>query len=52
VLAVEEIRHALIGGDWAARAQAILTADVYPAIQRQAEALKAVRPGATRWLTV
>ncbi len=36
-----------IPGDWAARAQAILTADVYPAIQRQAEALKAVRPGAT-----
>jgi len=36
-----------IPGDWAARAQAILTAEVYPAIQRQAEALKAVRPGAT-----
>jgi uncharacterized protein (DUF885 family) len=36
-----------IPGDWAARAQAILSADVYPAIQRQAEALKAVRPGAT-----
>jgi uncharacterized protein (DUF885 family) len=36
-----------IPGDWAARAQAILTADVYPAIQRQADALKAVRPGAT-----
>ena len=36
-----------IPGDWAARAQAILTAEVYPAIQRQADALKAVRPGAT-----
>ncbi|MFZ4166836.1 DUF885 domain-containing protein [Brevundimonas sp. NPDC058933] len=36
-----------IPGDWAARAQAILTNDVYPAIQRQADALKAVRPGAT-----
>ncbi len=36
-----------IPGEWAARAQAILTAEVYPAIQRQAEALKAVRPGAT-----
>ena len=36
-----------IPGDWAARAQAILTADVYPALQRQADALKAVRPGAT-----
>ncbi|MNU89605.1 hypothetical protein D3C71_794500 [compost metagenome] len=36
-----------IPGDWAARAQAILTAEVYPAIQRQADALKTVRPGAT-----
>ncbi|WP_312145777.1 DUF885 domain-containing protein [Brevundimonas sp.] len=36
-----------IPGDWAARAQAILTTEVYPAIQRQADALKAVRPGAT-----
>ncbi len=36
-----------IPGDWAAKAQAILTAEVYPAIQRQADALKAVRPGAT-----
>ena len=36
-----------IPGDWAARAQAILSAEVYPAIQRQADALKAVRPGAT-----
>ncbi len=36
-----------IAGDWADRAAAILTRDVYPAIQRQAEALKAVRPGAT-----
>ncbi len=34
-------------GDWAARAEAILTKEVYPAIQRQADALKAVRPGAT-----
>lgn len=36
-----------IPGDWAARAQAILTREVYPAIQRQADALKAVRAGAT-----
>ncbi|MNH59916.1 hypothetical protein D3C73_117920 [compost metagenome] len=36
-----------IPGDWAARAQAILTAEVYPAIQRQADALKTVRPGTT-----
>jgi len=36
-----------IPGDWAARAQAILTNEVYPAIQRQADAFKAVRPGAT-----
>ncbi|WP_406852291.1 DUF885 family protein [Brevundimonas sp. BH3] len=36
-----------IAGDWAARAQAILTADVYPAIQRQADALQSVRAGAT-----
>ncbi|MEN5053821.1 DUF885 domain-containing protein [Brevundimonas naejangsanensis] len=36
-----------IPGDWAARAEAILTDAVYPAIQRQAEALKAVRAGAT-----
>ncbi|MGO4686945.1 DUF885 domain-containing protein [Brevundimonas sp. 2YAF1] len=36
-----------IPGDWAARAQAILTAEVYPAVQRQADAFKAVRPGAT-----
>ncbi|MFK0298298.1 DUF885 domain-containing protein [Brevundimonas sp. NPDC090276] len=34
-------------GDWAAKAEAILTNEVYPAIQRQADALKAVRPGAT-----
>ncbi|SJM46306.1 hypothetical protein FM111_00400 [Brevundimonas diminuta 3F5N] len=36
-----------ISGDWAARAQAILTNEVYPAIQRQADAFKAVRSGAT-----
>ncbi|MGU3456658.1 DUF885 domain-containing protein [Brevundimonas sp. M1A4_2e] len=36
-----------IPGDWAARAQTILTREVYPAIQRQADALKAVRAGAT-----
>ncbi|MND83141.1 hypothetical protein D3C80_749910 [compost metagenome] len=36
-----------IDGDWAARAQAILANDVYPAIQRQADAFQAVRPGAT-----
>jgi len=36
-----------ISGDWAARAQAILAGEVYPAIQRQADALKTVRPGAT-----
>ena len=36
-----------VPGDWAARAQAILTKEVYPAVQRQADALKAVRPGAT-----
>jgi len=36
-----------ISGDWAARAEAILTNEVYPAIQRQAEAFKTVRPNAT-----
>ena len=36
-----------IAGDWGARAAAILNAEVYPALQRQADALKAVRPGAT-----
>jgi len=36
-----------IPGDWAAKAEAILTNEVYPAIQRQADALKTVRPGAT-----
>ncbi|MET4685434.1 DUF885 domain-containing protein [Brevundimonas faecalis] len=36
-----------IPGEWAAKAQAILTNEVYPAIQRQADALKAVRPNAT-----
>ena len=36
-----------IPGDWAARAQTILTREVYPAIQRQADALKAVRAGAS-----
>ncbi|MBD3818545.1 MAG: DUF885 family protein [Brevundimonas diminuta] len=36
-----------IPGDWAARAQTVLTREVYPAIQRQADALKAVRAGAT-----
>jgi len=36
-----------IAGDWSARAAALLTAEVYPALQRQADALKAVRPGAT-----
>ncbi len=36
-----------IPGDWAVRAQTILTREVYPAIQRQADALKAVRAGAT-----
>ncbi|MDP1097974.1 DUF885 family protein, partial [Klebsiella quasipneumoniae] len=36
-----------IPGDWAARAQTILTREVYPAIQRQDDALKAVRAGAT-----
>ena len=36
-----------VDGDWAARAQAILANDVYPAIQRQADAFQAVRPGAT-----
>ncbi|AYG95055.1 DUF885 family protein [Brevundimonas naejangsanensis] len=36
-----------IAGDWAARAQAILTKEVYPAIQRQADAFTAVRPGAS-----
>ncbi|MBN9481372.1 MAG: DUF885 family protein [Bordetella sp.] len=36
-----------ISGDWAARAEAILTQEVYPALQRQADAFKAVRPGAT-----
>jgi len=36
-----------ISGDWAARAEAILTNEVYPAIQRQADAFKTVRPNAT-----
>lgn len=36
-----------IAGDWAARAEAILTGEVYPAVERQAEALRAVRPEAT-----
>jgi uncharacterized protein (DUF885 family) len=36
-----------IAGDWAARAEAILTKEVYPAVERQAEAFKAVRPDAT-----
>ncbi|WP_338577990.1 DUF885 family protein [Brevundimonas olei] len=36
-----------ISGDWAARAEAILTNEVYPAIQRQADDFKTVRPNAT-----
>lgn len=36
-----------ISGDWAARAEAVLTREVYPAIQRQAESFRAVRPNAT-----
>lgn len=35
-----------LAGDWAGRAEAILTKEVYPAVERQAEALRAVRPQA------
>lgn len=34
-------------GDWAARCQSIISARIYPALKRQADALRAVRPKAT-----
>ena len=36
-----------IPGDWASRAEAIVSAEVYPALQRQADALKSKRAEAT-----
>ncbi len=36
-----------IPGDWASRAEAIVSGEVYPALQRQADALKAKRAEAT-----
>ncbi|MFN3352911.1 MAG: DUF885 domain-containing protein [Brevundimonas sp.] len=39
--------EANIDGDWGARAAAIVAAEVYPALERQAAALREVRPNAT-----